>query len=122
MSLYKLHKYGRDIIYKAVEKTNSLNVEYVRSRSINHNSIAIDVSDGRNIDNSDHCYILSLPMSKDEKAKIYEIVDRDRYTIKKHGSNDCRFYPLSRMKLISEVTNFKVNEKLYNMNTSSYKK
>ena len=123
MSGYKLHKYGDEVIRRNVninpDRTTFTNVS---SRILTKNAIAIKPYHYRSVEFSDDVYVLSLPMSADEKAKIYRVEDPNAYIDWKANGSERRLYPISKLKLVKEINQPAVNKKLYNMSFSSYKK
>ncbi len=123
MSGYNLHKYGDKIIQRSIEiDKNSTVFTKTCSRIVNKNGIAIKPNEYRSVEFSDKVFILSLPMSPDETGKIYEIENTNAYIDYKLGGQERRIYPISKLKLIKELNQKQVNQKLYNMSFSSYKK
>lgn len=123
MSGYNLHKYGDEVIRRNVDiNSDGTTFTNVSSRILTKNAIAIKPYHYRSVEFSDDVYILSLPMSTDEKAKIYRVEDPNAYIDWKFSGGERRLYPISKLKLVKEINQTAVNKKLYNMSSSSYKK
>lgn len=124
MTPAQLHSYAKRVASKHVIfqpgqwghlKATSINVKLGRF-------MFNDLTEGRNVDNCDRAIIVSLPMSKGEKAVIYEIVDRNAYGLKKIAGSDTRLYNPDDLKIVKEITHAGINKKLYENNFSKYKK
>lgn len=123
MNGYALNEYGKAIVEKNVslEERTLVNVK-VASRIVKYNRFAYSEEEGHNIDNCDRAIIVALPMSKNETAKIYEINNTKEFAIMTFNGKKRRLYSLKNLNLLKEITDSKINKKLYENNSSKYKK